>query len=61
MYINDKNSRLAGIEPATPRLEVWCATNCATNAFNCSFFLFYIIFLLNKNLNMERYFYIEKL
>ena len=34
MYINDKNSRLAGIEPATPRLEVWCATNCATNAIN---------------------------
>ena len=32
MYINDKNSRLAGIEPATPRLEVWCATNCATRA-----------------------------
>ena len=27
-----KKSHLAGIEPATPRLEVWCATNCATSA-----------------------------
>ena len=23
---------MAGLEPATPRLEVWCAIHCATRA-----------------------------
>jgi hypothetical protein len=25
---------MAGLEPATPRLEVWCAIHCATRAYN---------------------------
>ena len=32
MWANFHSKPLAGLEPATPRLEVWCAIHCATGA-----------------------------